>query len=112
MANRTNLSDPSTGSGVFVGDLKYGRCHGNEKVKHKDFPLIDEETGEVNLPAVPLVLVPRRDPSLWTKDRTKKIPKVKFNSPELENKLLAALVTQTGGLLHNVRIKVGRRSLI
>lgn len=117
MAKRTQFNDPSSRTGIFEGDLRYGRRAGNELQKHNDFAsgryeiaedgtLID--TGQVkNAPAVPLVLVQPRDPEVWA--NKVKPPKVKNNPPQLEDQMMMLLAKRTGGLACNVSsLKLGK----
>lgn len=109
MALKTHFEDPSSRTGVFVGDLKYGRRQGKEFRKHNDFPAQDENGNLVNEVAVPLVLQKRRDPQVWNRGKTK-VKKVKKNPQDLQDTLMMTLATQTGGLLHNLRVtKIGRQ---
>jgi hypothetical protein len=109
MAIKSSILDPANGSGVFAGDLRYGRCLGSCVVKHQDFARIDDETGQENLPAVPLILVTPRDPSVWQNKNKKKPRKSKVSNQELHDQLLMNLSKFTTGLSHNLsRIKRGK----
>jgi hypothetical protein len=72
--------DPSPGSGVFVGDLAYGRCHGATFVPNKDFPAQGEDCS--NQPVHKLVLVPKRDPRVWRTDERVKAAKQKVSQSQ------------------------------
>jgi hypothetical protein len=109
MATKTHFEDPSTGSGVFVGDLKYGRCMGTNIVKHKDFPA----EGNENQPAAPLILVSKRDPSVWQNKDKKRPRKNVMNNEELRSQLQISLMKFTNGLSQHVRrVKIGKSNLI
>jgi hypothetical protein len=103
MATKTNFNDPALGNGVYAGDLKYGRCNGTTINKHHDYPADCNSDGKaVNHPAVPLVLAHQRDPSLW-RNKTKK-PNIKRNSQDFKDQIMMKLASQTGGLLHHIRV--------
>lgn len=109
MALKTNFDDPSSRTGVYVGDLRYGRCYGNEYRKHNDYPA--HEGDQVNLPAVPLVLKSKRDPRIW--NGKSKHPKVKCNSKSFTDQVMMKIGQQTGGLLHNLKvIKLGSHTSV
>ncbi len=100
MATRTSFEDPSSGTGVFTGDLKYGRCQGNRLNLHHDYPA--KQDGQANQPAAPLILRPKRDPQVWA-DKAK-TPKVKVNTKDFSDQFMMKLAMQTGGLIRNVRV--------
>lgn len=67
------LIDLSPRTGVYEGDLAYGRRNETEIVKHKDFPANRDENGNpINAPILPLKLVDPRDPTVWSKGKSKK----------------------------------------
>lgn len=102
MATKTTFDDPALGNGVYVGDLKYGRCNGTNLNKHHDYPANPEGGKATNLPAVPLVLKTQRDPAVWGK-RTKQ-KKVSANFQDLKDQLLMRLNSETGGLMNHIRV--------
>lgn len=77
----STVVDPSPRTGVYEGDLKYGRTNHGEVKKHKDYAAERVDGVPTNPPAVGLALVQPRDPEVWTKDeRVKKAKKEVFNS--------------------------------
>lgn len=97
----SKLTDLSNRSGVYMGDLKYGRTMSGIPMKGKDF------TGDENQPVAPLVLVQARDRRVWTKDqRVKEAKKEVGNSQHLINYLIDSYSPNCG-----MKLVVGRQRL-
>jgi hypothetical protein len=111
MANRTVFEDRALGTGVFEGDLKYGRCHGRNFNRHKDYAANREEGSATNIAAAPLLLIRGRDPRVWSKQvrerNTESFTKSKHgchNSTDFVYKVIALMTKSKaeGGLSHSV----------
>lgn len=99
----TKLNDPSPRTGVYTGDLRYGRLNGTEAVKGRDFP---SNKGE-NLPILPLVLQRKRDPRLWTKDERVKEARKQQSSQHSIN----YIIENFHNCSMNARLIVGKHRL-
>lgn len=87
----STIVDPSPRTGVYEGDLKYGRTSHGESVKRKDYTAERQNGVPSNPAAVVLPIVQPRDPQVWTKDnRVKEARKHVVNSQYDITKLLIA----------------------
>ena len=106
------LQDVSPGTGVFEGDLKYGRMNGNVPKRRTDFSAArDSETGEAhNRVMAPLVLVSQRDPELWAHDPlVKQAKKELTNSQHGINYMLEAYQAFATAHNSNIHLTVGKQ---
>lgn len=94
--NNINLQDPSPRSGVYEGDLKYGRALGTLPEKGKDFPADRHDGHASNLPIVPLKPAFKRNPALWS-GRVKVCKRV-ANSPTIATEVMIAAQHYPNGL--------------
>lgn len=108
----TTFKDEALGSGVYEGDLAYGRALVEEKVKGKDFPAEREGTEAKNKPLMPLKLVQQRDVALWTKDNTiKDAKKNVVNSQHYVNHIIQTYVDHANFMRANITLRVGKQRL-
>jgi hypothetical protein len=115
MIRKPNLQDPSPLTGVYEGDLKYGRCLESVPVKQKDYNAErSQETGEAqNKPIFALPPAFKRDETFW-KGRCKH-PKIVSNPPDLAEEILVSAVKFRSkySLLANVsRITSNNKTLL
>lgn len=107
-----NLTDSSSRSGVYEGDLKYGRCNGTEYTKHSDYPADRVNGIPQNKPVVPLSLVKPRDPELWKKDPSVNEKKRKVdNSQHFINHLLMSYKRNVNRLRAGIHLTFGKQRL-
>lgn len=105
------LIDRSTGNGVFHGDLAYGRCNGRVPLKGQDFTAqISGDGTPRNIPVAPLVLVRRRDPRMWAKDKQLKKTKRKTGHSQTMVNYIISQYLRTN-LKSNFHLKVGGMSI-
>jgi hypothetical protein len=98
------LNDLSPRTGVFVGDLAYGRCNGAVPDKHGDY------TGNHNKPICALTLVKTRDPRVWTRDPlVKEARKYVSESQILKNGLISAFMENLKTMRANYHLTVGKQ---
>jgi len=115
---RQSIVDPSPGTGVFRGDLAYGRCKGEEVIKYKDFPAnYDEHGNPLNLSVAPLVLVAPRDPDVWVKGKIQKKKEKKLmrkkgvNETSFQLKCLEVVSRNARWLKSNIHVKIDKSRL-
>lgn len=101
----SRLVDPSPGTGVCTGDLRYGRCNGNTPVKNKDF------AGEDNQPISRVVLVSPRDPQVWRRDDRVKKFRNKSSSQFAVNYLIESYCSAVPTLRSNITLKIGKQRI-
>ncbi len=107
---KTRITDRASGTGVYEGDLKFGRCNGNVISKHGDVDARREDGVSTNQPVAPLVLVQQRDPKLWRRDtRVKEVKKTVDNSQHGVNYVLKAFREHQHNLRMDVHLVVGRQ---
>lgn len=103
---RNQIVDRAAGTGVFAGDLRYGRRNGHVAEKNGDY------SGPANDPIVPLVLVTPRDPEVWTKDSRVKERKQKVGvSQHLINHAIEEFLVNGSRLRSNITLTVGKQRL-
>ncbi len=98
------LIDPSNRSGVYSGDLAYGRKNGTMFDKHGDY------SGPDNQPIVPLTLVESRDPHVWGRDPY--IKDAKKNNAEnqaMKNEVINSYMEKLSHLKANFHLTVGKQ---
>jgi hypothetical protein len=111
MRSRT-IEDRSVGTGVFTGDLKYGRMFGKNFEKHKDFAAEHVNGIAQNQPVVPLITVQPRDPNCWKKDPSvKQAKRVVDNSQHSVNYIVQSYREMLNHMKANIHITVGRQRL-
>ena len=107
---KTKLIDKALGTGVFEGDLKFGRCMGNILSKHGDVDAGRQDGIPTNQPIAPLVLVQRRDPHVWKKNPAIKIVKSNLNpSQHSVNYILKSFRENKSSSNMNIKLVVGRQ---
>lgn len=107
---RTKITDRASGTGVYEGDLKFGRCNGTVLSKHGDVDARREDGIATNQPVAPLVLVQQRDPKVWKKDaRLKEVKQSVDNSQHGVNYILRAFRDNQHSLRMDVHLIVGRQ---
>lgn len=73
---QSTIQDPSTLSGVYEGDLRYGRCLVDVSRPSKDYQAERDENGQAkNKPVFGVPPQRPRDPEVWSKTRAQKRPK-------------------------------------
>jgi hypothetical protein len=98
------LNDPSPRTGVYTGDLAYGKCNGSVPDKHGDY------TGTSNKPICALTLVRARDPKVWTKDPlVKEARKYVVENQSLKNGVINAFMENLKHLRANYHLTVGKQ---
>lgn len=104
--------DEAPRTGVFEGDLKYGRCNGNVVSKHGDNPANRHNGIAKNQPVAPLTLVQPRDPEFWKRDpRINEVKKNVNNSQHAINRLLETYKDNSDHLRANIHVTFGRQRL-
>lgn len=104
MKTKIKLVDRS--SGMYAGDLKYGRCNGNIPVNGRDF---SSQNGS-NEPVMKLQLVRKRDPKLWRKDgRVSSAKKLVQNSQQGINYLLNVFLENQKRNSFNLKLRIGKQ---
>jgi len=104
--HREQLVDLSPRKGVFVGDLKYGRCNITTSERGHDF------AGEENAPIAPLVLVANRDPEVWRRDsRLKEARRKTRTSQYLDNQLLNSYIENVDQMRANIHLTIGKQRI-
>jgi len=104
---KKQLIDYAPGTGVYEGDMRYGRANGNVPDKHGDYPANRENGVATNQPVVVLPLVQQRDPRVWTRDeRVKEAKKSLDNSQHGINYLLTHLKDN-----NFMRVTIGKQRL-
>jgi len=112
MSKNPIINDYAPGTGVYEGDLRYGRKSGNEFVKHKDFAANRQDGIASNAPVMPLTLVEPRDPQVWKKDpRVKEVKKSTDNAQYVTNHLLDLYASWGSKLRSNIHLTVGKQRL-
>lgn len=99
----SKLIDMSLRTGVFSGDLRYGRRNGSITVKGKDY------IGDNNTPVVPLQLVKARDLQMWSKDNRVKQVRSLPNSQHAINTIID--VYSNSNLKSNISLTVGKQRM-
>lgn len=108
MSHKT-LTDLSPGTGVYEGDLAYGRRDGNVYKRHNDYSADRGDGQAKNLPVMPLRLVRGRNPLLWKKDpKVKEAKKSVSESQHYKNYVIETYRVTKAALKCNVRLKVGK----
>jgi hypothetical protein len=98
---KPDFHDVSPRTGVYEGDLKFGRCLGSTPVKKSDHSAERAEDGEAkNKPIAPLVPAFKRDQTFW-RGRNKH-PKRTVNSPTLADDILVQAAYYPQGLISNL----------
>ena len=98
------LKDPSPRTGVYTGDLAYGRMNGAVPNKHGDY------SGASNKPIMPLTLVRPRDPHMWKRDPlVKEARKYVSESQVLKNSLINTFMENLKHLRANYHLTVGKQ---
>jgi len=111
--SKTKIVDYALGTGVYTGDLKYGRVSKTNGERSKDFAAQYQDGKPINPPAVPLVLVQNRDPEVWTSERllVKKAKEKVVNFQHAVNYWIQAFQQNDVGLRANVHLTVGKQRL-
>lgn len=100
----TKINDPSLRTGVFIGDLAYGKCNGNMPERNGDY------TGSINEPVCKLVLVQPRDPRIWSKDpMVKEARKYVVNDQFLIHGVVKAYMDNVKTMRSNMHLTVGKQ---
>ena len=102
------IVDYSLRTGVFEGDLAYGRQDRRTVVKHEDFPAMRDENGKArNRPIMRLKLVKPRDPSVWeSKCRLKKKRRAKVNTMQFQMEVLEAYKENLAQMRANMHVSI------
>ncbi len=105
--------DESPRTGLYEGDLKYGRCLEAEPKKRQDFAAERHNGVATNRPVVSLVLIEQRNPKFWRKDPQLKTIKKRINNPpQVADEVLRAILKNPHGLAsHITSVKLGARLL-
>lgn len=110
--SKPKFVDDAPGTGVFEGDLKYGRCNGAIPSKHGDHSANRKDGIAMNIPVVPLTLVQPRDSTLWKKDpRIKEVKKNVVRSQHAINKVLEIYHDNAPRMNANIHITFGKQKL-
>jgi len=110
MSKHRLINDPAPGMGSFEGDLKYGRAHGTNNEKGKDFAADRQNGVATNLPVMPLRLVQPRDPEIWRRDlRVSEARKNLDNSQHGVNYLIQCFQSNLNDMRSNLKLKIGKQ---
>mgnify|MGYP001810760383 CR=1 FL=1 len=108
----SKLVDYAPGTGVFEGDLRYGRACGLEAKRHQDYPAERVDGVAKNAPLAPLVTVKPRDPNVWRKDpKVKQVRKKVTNSQHAVNTIIETYSAAQANLRANITLIVGKTKL-
>lgn len=100
------INDPSLRTGVYEGNLAYGRCNGNMPDKHGDY------SGAHNKPISPLTLIRTRDPNVWKRDPlVKEARKFMIETQSLKNGVINAYMENLKRLRANFHLTVGKHKM-
>lgn len=103
---RERLIETASKTGVFKGDLRYGRCQGRFYDKKRDY------VGDENQLVMPLITVEPRDPNVWKKDPSIKSAKKKVvHSQHLTNLFVTAYLDNEQHLKSNFTLVAGKLRL-
>jgi hypothetical protein len=111
--SKTKVVDYALGTGVYTGDLKYGRANGRVVEKGRDFPANYTNNKATNEPLVPLVLVRPRDPEVWTSERqlVKKAKQKVSNFQHAVNYWIESFQQNKQTLKSNIHLTVGKQRI-
>ncbi len=109
---KESIVDPASGSGIYEGDLRYGRCNGTKVSRKGDFTANRKDGVATNQPVVSLSPAFKRDSEVWKRDPKVLIAKRKVsNSQHIVNYLLHSFAESMHGVTSNVHIRIGRQLL-
>lgn len=111
--SKTKIVDYALGTGVYTGDLRYGRRNGRVVEKGKDFPADYRDGKATNEPIIPLVEVEQRDPGVWLseKDKVKKAKEKVSNFQHAVNYWIQSFQNEEVGIRSNLHLTVGTKQL-
>jgi hypothetical protein len=108
MQYKKKLVDP--GTGVYEGDLRYGRRKGDVVVKTEDFAAKRENGQPTNKPVCGLALVEKRNPELWKKP-VHKIPTDVYNDAKFQMMVLEFYQHSLHRMKANIHITIDKSRL-